>query len=476
FCCRPFYLYREYSDYDINMTLFLDNGEVFNPQSTKVFLTKYKQYDFSSLLSIYPIEGHDDINEIKIKNFCMQSKTEFKNLLTVEFSIQKGTSSKNYSFNFIQICQDKKTFDVYYKNKFIAFSFLSVFFIIEVFICSYLSAGDDCLTKKNFPTETVKETSTLNQIAFYKKRFIKWYYCVITLIIFFFLSFIIHKSKKIAVGIINFLLYFVFYFLLFMAISYLFKKILKLERIPFTIKSALKIEYYHLKLYRIISAVFCLLLIIFWFFNKSWVLSNIISISLTFGVVSSFFFQSFKSVALLVLFSLIFDIFWFIGGTSFLSYNYGVEALELINQPIKIVNHNKEIFSVSHPCLFVSGFDTIVITMLLKYAKCFDNLKAYNNKYYIKSFILFIIGTLMSNIFQCVIESPQLKIGIIFIIVTFGLIGYSMLEGEFSDFWDGENNIGMKRAVDEVIQSVEKIDEEHKDDEKESNYIKKESI
>ena len=59
--------------------------------------------------------------------------------------------------------------------------------------------------------------------------------------------------------------------------------------------------------------------------------------------------------------------------------------------------------------------------------------------------------------------------------LTGNILLSSFYLGEINDFMEGKNNIGMRKAVNDIIHSVEKIDDEDEEESKKGKYIRKDS-
>ena len=67
-------------------------------------------------------------------------------------------------------------------------------------------------------------------------------------------------------------------------------------------------------------------------------------------------------------------------------------------------------------------------------------------------------------LFYLLYSSEQILLFPIMMIEIADLILYSFYQGEFTDFMEGKNNIGVRKAVDDIIHSVEKIDDDDEED------------
>ena len=137
----------------------------------------------------------------------------------------------------------------------------------------------------------------------------------------------------------------------------------------------------------------------------------------------------------------------------------------MLDQPYKLVIPNIIKYDPIHPCLFSSYIDIILIGLIVKYTRSFDLLKGYTNyKYFTMSLILLGLGCLGTFLFYLLYSSEQILLFPIMMIEIADLILYSFYQGEFTDFMEGKNNIGVRKAVDDIIHSVEKIDDDDEED------------
>ena len=103
------------------------------------------------------------------------------------------------------------------------------------------------------------------------------------------------------------------------------------------------------------------------------------------------------------------DIFFIISSFIF-HVNYSTKALEMLDQPYKLVIPNIIKYDPIHPCLFSSYVDIIIIGLIVKYTRSFDLLKGYTNyKYFTMSLILLGLGCLGTFLFYLLYLKLVLK-------------------------------------------------------------------
>lgn len=203
-------------------------------------------------------------------------------------------------------------------------------------------------------------------------------------------------------------------------------------------------------------------------------ISNIIFFSFVFGALSLIIIQTFSSLILFTACLITYDII-FLLSTFVLNINYNSKSLELIDQPIKFLAPNLFEYNPLHPCFFSSCIDIIVICLIVKYARSFDLLKGNTNfKYFHMSLFFLALGCIATFLFYLLFFNVQILLFPIEIILSVNLILMSIYQGEMNDFMEGKNNIGMRKAVDDIIHSVEKIDEDEGDKDK-GTYVRNDS-
>ena len=84
------------------------------------------------------------------------------------------------------------------------------------------------------------------------------------------------------------------------------------------------------------------------------------------------------------------------------------------------------------------------------------------------------MGCIATFLLYLIFFNAQILLFPIEIILTLNLILMSIYQGEMNDFMEGKNNIGMRKAVDDIIHSVEKIDEDEGDKDK-GTYVRNDS-
>lgn len=227
-------------------------------------------------------------------------------------------------------------------------------------------------------------------------------------------------------------------------------------------------------MYKFVSVILSFIILIVFHVFHFMIISNIIFFSFVFGALSLIIIQTFSSIVLFTACLISYDII-FLMSSLILHINYNSKALELIDQPIKFLFPVLFDYNPLHPCFFSSCIDIIVISLIVKYARSFDLLKGNTNfKYFTMSLIFLGIGCVATLLFYLILYNEQILLFPIEIILILNLILMSIYQGEMNDFMEGKNNIGMRKAVDDIIHSVEKIDEDEGDKDK-GTYVRNDS-
>ena len=365
-------------------------------------------------------------------------------------SITLKVNEEDVVFSYSKTCSNKSNSP--YMKKILSITILLMIVYLIVFVSSKFSP------KQNFLSNNILNTQLRAQCD------IQWHYGIYIIIASMISVWSFNSFESVSINVFSFLITVISFVSLYMGISYLIKKSMKLECFNKKIKETIKEEYFNCKLYKILSMIISLLILIVFKLFHSAFLSNIILFSIIFGGLSLLITTNFYSLVLFSSCFISYDIFFMISSFIF-KVNYSTKALEMLEQPFKLVIPNIMKYNPMHPCLFSSCIDIIIVGLIVKYTRSFDLLKGYTNyKYFTTSLVLLIFGSLGTFLFYLLYNSEQILLFPIMMIEIADLILYSFYQGEFTDFMEGKNNIGVRKAVDDIIHSVEKIDDDDEED------------
>ena len=458
-CCQIQQLFIENSNDDIsNFTIFKEENDTFLTNNYSVFL-KNQNLNITNQTEIFSIEEHPNIFVLQIFNVCLLNETQPEGNV---ISVNLISNNKQITFSFITNCP-KKDISYFTLKKLLSIVILLVLVLGIVYFCGKF------IPKQNYLSNNAINT----QLSF--KIDIIWNYGIYIIITSLILVWVVNYFEDYAVSFFSFFIQILCFLVMFMGISYMFKKSLKLDCFPRGLKEKAKQEYFNLKMYKIISVFLSLLIMILFIFFHIKFISNIIFFTLIFGSLSLLSVNNFTNIVLFTSCFISYDIFFLIT-SSFMKINYNTKALELIDQPIKLVIPNLITNNALHPCYFVSCFDVILIGLVIKYTRSFDILKGYNNfKYFKISVVNILLGSIGTLLFHLFYSNEHILLFPIELMLTGNILLSSFYLGEINDFMEGKNNIGMRKAVNDIIHSVEKIDDEDEEESKKGKYIIKDS-
>lgn len=458
-CCQIQQLFIENSKDDIsNFTIFKDENDTFLADNFSVFL-KNQDLNITNQTEIFSVEEHPNIFVLQIFNVCLLNEAESEgNVITVNLM----ANDKSITFSFITNCP-KKSVLYFTIKKMLTIMILLVLVLGIVYFCGKF------IPKQNYLSNNAINT----QLSF--KIDIIWNYGIYIIISSLILVWVVNFFEDYAVSFFSFFIQILCFLMMFMGVSYMFKKSLKLDCFPKEIKEKAKQEYFNLKMYKIISIFLSLLIMILFTFFHIKFISNIIFFALIFGSLSLLSINNYTNIILFTSCFISYDIFFLIL-SFFMKINYNTKAMELFDQPIKLVIPNLTTNNPLHPCYFVSCFDVILIGLVVKYTRSFDILKGNNNfKYFKISLVNILLGSIGTLLFYLLYSNEHILLFPIELMLIGNVLMSSFYLGEVNDFMEGKNNIGMRKAVNDIIHSVEKIDDEDEEESKKGKYIRKDS-
>lgn len=446
-CCQSHPLYIDQSNYDItNFTIFTDENEVVDKDNILITYIN-SNLDISSQKEVFSLPEHDNIIELQIIDICKLNQSFYDgNIISITLKVNE----EDITFTYSKTCSNKSNSPYMKKCLSIIILLMIIYFI--VFIASKFSP------KQNFLSNNILNAQLRAQCD------IQWHYGIYIIILSMVIVWCIHSFENITINLCSFFITVISFVLLYMGIAYLTKKSMKFECFNKRLKERIKEEYFNCKLYKILSMIISIVILILFKIFRSVFISNIILFSIIFGGLSLLITTNFYSLILFCSCFISYDIFFIISSFIF-HVNYSTKALEMLDQPYKLVIPNIIKYDPIHPCLFSSYIDIILIGLIVKYTRSFDLLKGYTNyKYFTMSLILLGLGCLGTFLFYLLYSSEQILLFPIMMIEIADLILYSFYQGEFTDFMEGKNNIGVRKAVDDIIHSVEKIDDDDEED------------
>ena len=454
-CCQIKEFFIDQSEYDItNFTFFKDDNDTFNKDDINITFVN-SNINISSQKEIFELPEHPNIIELQIYNVCQLNQSYSDgNIISVSMKVNEKTIQFSYSKN----CNKRN-------HSYIVKVLSIVVFLLCIYLIVYLSAKFSA--KQHFLSNNVLNAQLNNHFI------ILWHYGIYIVILSLITVSLIHTFKG-AINLFSFIITIICFLVMFMGIAYIFKKSMKLECFPKKLKENLKQEYFNIKMYKFVSVILSFIILIVFHVFHFMIISNIIFFSFVFGALSLIIIQTFSSIVLFTACLISYDII-FLMSSLILHINYNSKALELIDQPIKFLFPVLFDYNPLHPCFFSSCIDIIVISLIVKYARSFDLLKGNTNfKYFTMSLIFLGIGCVATLLFYLILYNEQILLFPIEIILILNLILMSIYQGEMNDFMEGKNNIGMRKAVDDIIHSVEKIDEDEGDKDK-GTYVRNDS-
>ena len=456
-CCQVKELFIDQSEYDItNFSFFKEENDTFNKDDINITLIN-NNFDISSHKEVFEMPEHPDIIELQVYNVCLLNQTYYDgNIITVSMKVNDKIIHFSYSKN----CHSKGK--PYYLIKIVSLAIFLLFIYMIVYITAKYSA------KQHFLSNNVLNVQLNSHFIIY------WHYGIYIVILSLIGVMSIHFFKEKAINFYSFVITVICFLVTFMGIVYILKKSMKLECFPKRLKENLKQEYFNVKMYKIVSLILSFIILIIFHIFHFMLISNIIFFSFIFGALSLIIIQTFSSLILFTACLITYDII-FLLSTFILNINYNSKYLELIDQPIKFLSPNLFEYNPLHPCFFSSCIDILVISLIVKYARSFDLLKGNTNFKYFHMCLFFLsMGCIATFLLYLIFFNAQILLFPIEIILTLNLILMSIYQGEMNDFMEGKNNIGMRKAVDDIIHSVEKIDEDEGDKDK-GTYVRNDS-
>lgn len=230
----------------------------------------------------------------------------------------------------------------------------------------------------------------------------------------------------------------------------------KFNNISSNFSEFLKHEIYEIKIFKIISFLFSVILIYSWYVSRNWILNNTISFCLVFVLLSIIYIKNFKICMIILLCVFVYDSFWVFFSEQIFKKNVMVTVATSLNLPIKL---ELPFFFINNPvksCILLGLGDLVLPGIIIKYCRNFDKLKNTDNNnesnYYFKAgMILYIISLILAFIVAFVFNHAQPVLFYICPIFILGLIAISCYKHDLSDFLRGKNLAGTQIAVDEII-------------------------
>ena len=404
--------------------------------------------------------------EIKIKTLCRLDDTIESNYKKAEFNLLQtshyeynnndnyailnfsfGFKNEKYSFSYIKFCNSESP----YLSMFSCAIIFCVALIYLIF-STYVQLGQ----------KIVQEINEEMNIQWYHGIFFICLGSCMLLIIYFFFDYIIY--------IFNGLVAFQCFICLQITLEFFIEKHIK--RIN---PELLSKKYYNkLKLHNILSIIISLILVIIYFFNKHWIMNNIMAFGLVFTILSLILFKSFKVCFVFLICIFLYDTFWVFYSENIFSGNVMETTATKVNLPIKL---EMPILFSTNPikdCMLLGLGDIALPGMIVKYCKRFDQISIRlrkKNGYYIFSLILYIISVIIAMICMFVFKHGQPVLFYISPAFIFGLIGKSIYQDQFIDFWNGielppQNDKDNNKYTREINNENDKDNKNKKESEK----------
>ena len=418
--------------------------------------------------AIYKTESYSSKNE-------QYNNNDMFAVLNFTFTFNKT----DYHFSFIKFC----SFDPKWKNIVSA----GITFLVAVLYVYFSTA-----IELNF--KSVKEAQ--------KTANIKWYHILIYGLVASCMLLTIYFFKKYIIFIFNLLMAYEVFICGFYTVLFYIRKIGKKFLSPLTHKKLRKFRsennflnkiksYCKINTYDIISIILNIILVIFYYVTKSWLLNDILCFFLSFTFLSILILKSFMLCFLLLFVFFIYDTFWVFYSDKIFSENVMVKAATSLNIPIKI--EMPIIFSQNpiKDCMLLGMGDIVLPGIIIKYCHRFDSMKkkidkSYKGGFFLFNILLYVISLILAMLMMFVFDHSQPVLFYISPIFIFGLMGKAFYDGCFMDFWNGlkvfkvknkknmddTNNMhdGLNNVKDDNEKKDEfEDDEEEEEEEEESN-------
>ena len=410
---------------------------------------------------IYKIESYSSSNEEYNNNDMFA-------ILNFTFSYNKT----EYHFSFMKFC----FFDEKWKSVFSA----GITFLVAV-VYVYLSTAIEL----NF--KSVKEAQ--------KSTNVKWYHILIYGLLASCMLLIIYFFKRYIILIFNLLMAYEVFICGFYTVLFFIRKIGRKTLSPLTHKKLRKFRsennylnkiksYCRINTYDIISIILNLILVIFYYATKSWLLNDILCFFLSFTFLSLLILKSFMLCFLLLFVFFIYDTFWVFYSDRIFSENVMVKAATSLNIPIKI--EMPIIFSQNpiKDCMLLGMGDIVLPGVIIKYCHRFDSMKKkidknYRGGFYLFNIVLYVVSVILAMLMMFVFNHSQPVLFYISPIFIIGLAGKAIHDGCFIDFWNGLKvfKVKSKKSLDDtnnirdglnnIKDDNEKKDEDEDDEEEE---------
>ena len=387
-----------------------------------------------------------------------------------------------YDFSFIKIVES----DEKYKS-FITCCCVMLIAFIYLYFSTYMKL------KFKFVKEIQEESD------------IEWYHIIFAVFFGSCILVSIYLFKKYLVLILNLLIGFeswlcVYYTFLFFVLR-MGKNVFSKNKNSHLIKY--KYEYLlDLNFYEILSLILSLILIIFYFITRHWILNDLICFCLAFTTLSFIVLKSFFLCFVCLFGFFIYDTFWVFYSDKIFAENVMMVAATSIQIPIKI---EFPILFSNNPiknCMLLGLGDILLPGMVIKYCRRFDLLKKKMDKkkinlrkkaskmgFYHYNLLLYFISVSLAMIMMFVFNHGQPVLFYISPIFIFGLMIKAYYDGCFGLFWNGiklrknkknsnnnndkeKKNISMSNNKNEEEENEEENEEEEDDEDKYSDKYK----